>query len=270
MIDDLKQYEEPDYERRRLVIFREIFGNLAKDGINGDREKTRLKIMSGRLNDFAEMVRSGFAINEQHKIMNALYMMLGLHTGQIDRKEGGPSICHPLQVGDDIPRRYGMMDADLCITGLLHDSVEDQGEAISRNREKRLNRKLGNDIRTNALDELEYFFGERVRKALEGLSNPDFKSGARELKSKGAVAPVRELKHHLYKEHIKEIIGNPDIFLAKFADIMRNYTMMKAIEKYRPVIDKVFRPALEKMGRSHFLYNCREKMFQQMEKAVVL
>lgn len=272
MIDDLKQYDEPQDDRRKLMVFREVFGNLVEEsGINGRREKNRLRIMSSEINDFARFIMSEFReADAQNMVMKALYMMLELQTGQIDRKDGKPAICHPLQVGDDIPRRYGVKDPVQCVIGLGHDSIEDQGEKIAKRRERRLGRKLGNNVRANALAEMRDIFGERVSKALDGLSNPNFKSRARELKSKGAIASEREIKHYLYKEHIRTIIDNPDIFLVKFADIIRNYTRLKYIAKYRPVVNGVFRPALEKIGRSHPLYSCRDEMFKQIERVIVL
>jgi hypothetical protein len=253
--------------RGGFPVFRGIFQRLVQyGGINEESWKERLRTMSAEISDFIRLVRrSGLPEGEQAKTMKALHLMLELETGGDDRRDGTPSISHSLGVGSDTLEKYSPRDSQPPVAALLHDSVENNAEALALMWERHTGVSAGN-IRESALDELGYLFGNEIRTAIAGLTNPDLRSQAKEMKRlQRSVAPEPEIKYHLYQQHVEHIVENPVVFLVKQIDVMRNCER-GTVAKYRPVIERVFRPRLEKMGRSDPLYRCREQMLVEIEK----
>ena len=106
-------------------------------------------------------------------------------------------------------------------------------------------------------------------------TNPDFK---RILNESGINEDDKEefqiRKNELYKENVRSIIKDPDVFVAKFADFMVNISAIDKpaperkkhfINKYGPVIRDVFLPAFKEMEPDHPLYGNRDELIEELE-----
>lgn len=232
--------------------------------LNQDTGKKNIERIEKEINQFKETVVSKFDGQNREKILNALELMLDIHSEQKDRLDGKPYIIHPLEVADDLINKYGIEDCDLIISALLHDSIEDQARKI-------LSRELSaedlvkmndGELKNSALAMIGNLYGERVMNTLKGLTNLDFGKIREELKQEG----IQKKKKQLYKEHVAEAIVNPDVFTVKLSDFLRNASNIPSddfknkyfTKKYGPVIRDIFIPALEDMPESHPLHKKRD------------
>ncbi len=234
---------------------------------NQDIGKKNIKRIEKEIDQFKEAVKADFESEDCERIMSALDLMLDLHCEQEDRMDGNPYVIHPLEVADDLLNKYNIKDPDLIIGALLHDSVEDQAY--------KLNAKLSDEeveitneeeLRNSAFAKIGDIYGERVENMIRGLTNPNFGKIKKELEEQG----IQKKKKMLYKEHVEEAIKNPDVFVIKLSDFMRNAGNIPKegqkrnhfIEKYGPVIKNVFIPAFEEMSESHPLYEKRDEILK--------
>lgn len=236
--------------------------------------------ISKKINQFKEKIRGKFNKEDQNKILSALDLTIELHSDQEDRPDGRPYINHPLEIASDLVEKYEVKDRNLIIAALLHDAVEDQSLKLSKKRMKRmgliepkdLEIKSKKELKEDALQEISFLYGDKVEKLLGSLSNPDFDSLIAELKLKG----IEKSKNELYKEHVEEVIKDPDICVIKYADFARNalavgniqeeIKKVKLIKKYGPVIKEVFLPAFRTMSENHPLYNKRKAIIQELKR----
>jgi len=239
----------------------------------GDAAREKIKMIQPKLDEFIEKVDNIFSPEEASKIRAALNLMIELHIDQRDRPDNQPYLVHPLEIAMDLIDKYEIRDYELIIAALLHDSIEDQSKKLA-------NKRLGGDstgqgkekIKEIALLEIQELFGERIERILIQISSPNFNKLKKDLQADGINKTINEL----YKEHIEEIINNPDVFVIKFADFARNALSLDnwppgkeiktLIGKYGPVIKEVFIPAFENMNQSHPLYKMKDEMLNKMNK----
>lgn len=175
------------------------------------------------------------------KINESLVLAAELHQND-HRAQRGPYpvtayIEHPLR-NTVRAIRFGVTSEEILMGSLLHDTVEDHPFEISA--------KLGfitddeHLARTYALKYIEKQFGSRVRKMVEGMSNPI---------SENKYTPA-EIKNKIYAEHVEEAIKDPDVFVGKVCDFIDNAVglhhnvnsmnpvgVKKRATKYLPVCD---------------------------------
>jgi (p)ppGpp synthase/HD superfamily hydrolase len=189
---------------------------------------------------------------------------------QEDRIDGNPYIIHPLETASDLLNKYEIIDIDLIIAALLHDSVEDQPRRIIEKFSDGNIEDLGEkETQEKAFSAIENKNGKRVASIVKGLTNPSFKKIKEDLELQGIKKEIKDL----YKIHIGEVISNPDIFVVKLSDFMRNAgnipeqepVRTKFILKYKPVIKEVFIPALENMDDLHPLYKKRRMILSELK-----
>lgn len=233
-----------------------------------DHGRKNIERIEKKINQFKKAIETNFEGEDRERIMSALDLMLYLHCEQKDRIDGKPYIIHPLEVADDLLNKYNIKDSDLIIGALLHDSVEDQvykllDMGLSDGDLEKINKdKSQND----AFAKIGRLYGERVKSVIIGLTNPDFNQVIKDLKLNG----VKKEKNELYEEHVKEAIENPDVFVIKLSDFIRNAGNIEGhkkdhfIEKYGPVIKNVFIPAFENMSEDHPLYNKKNDILLEL------
>ncbi|MCX6744569.1 MAG: HD domain-containing protein [Candidatus Parcubacteria bacterium] len=243
--------------------------NLSETGIVKPINKA--EIISQEIVEFKKAVAKIFKVEVSAKIYDALDLMIELHSDQKDSPNGKPYISHPLEVAADLINKYNINDPDLIIAGLLHDAVEDQklklqAKWLAKN-------ELSVSPEHDALMEIRSLFGERVKKIVARLTNPDFTSIQVNLKSQG----VEKTKHQLYKENVKDEIRDPETFVIKFADFARNALHLDKVPdgprkenfklKYGPVIKEVFLPAFKSMAQNHPLYQHKKEIIKELNAA---
>jgi len=238
---------------------------------NQDKGKENIERIEEEINQFKEVVEAKFKGEDRERILSALDLMLYLHCDQEDRIDGKPYIIHPLEVADDLVNKYDINDADLVIGALLHDSVEDQADKLLSIdlANKDLEKTGKEELQKSAFAEVGNIYGERVENMIRGLTNPDFNKMMEEEKLKG-VKTGRKRK--FYKKHVREVIKNPDVFVIKLSDFIRNAGNVPKenlkrehfIKKYGPIIKEVFVPAFKEMSKEHPLYKKKDEITTEL------
>lgn len=200
-----------------------------------DQSPTVIAQLSERLQKYPGINQSTFnltalAINlfqpNSLDLWQAITHTAKIHTGQ-KRLSGEEYPNHTMMVGARIPVEFGIVDEELFIAGLYHDSVEDQITKLT---------EIQNATRDEAYDWLEQNYSRRVAKAVEGVTN-----------STKPVGLDRVQKNQLYLDHVVEACDtNPDCFIIKLSDFLdnSNITNIKTLEsrhrqstKYTPLAD---------------------------------
>lgn len=248
-----------------------------------------------RISDDLETFKQNLEINfedlkEKEKVFKALDLMLEVHLDQKDRADGMPYAKHPLEVAQ---KTLNIMDdkpkADLVVSSLLHDSVEDKSDVLFT---KRVNKKYPdkdfiftvNDelkekykevFKSFSFRELKDMFGEKVEYYIHNLTNHDFDSLIEDTKPNASKEEKEILKNDLYKEHVKEIIQDPDLCLLKYADFSVNVDLRsldkksskykKLRRKYKSVIP-IFIQQLKDIDENHSLYHKKDKLITDLQE----
>ena len=245
--------------------------NYENLGSSQDIGKENIKRIEEEIDQFKEAVIDKFESEDCEKILNALDLMLFLHCDQKDRIDGNPYIIHPLEVADDLLRKYEINDADLVIGALLHDSVEDQAHKLLSmdSVDEDLEKLDEEELQKLALVKINDIYGERVAKMIKELTNPDFDQMMEEEKRKGIKTGRKRI---FYKKHVRKVIENSDVFVIKLSDFIRNAGNIPKgkkkeehlIKRYGPVIKEVFIPAFEEMSEDHPLYRKRDDILKEL------
>ena len=227
---------------------------------------------------FSKRIYETFNIEDTEKIFDALGLMIELHSKQKDRVEGKPYINHPLENAYDLLDKYGIKDRDIIIGTLLHDIIEDQNLRLIKKYNEISYEELENMFKEELEEQgykiIENKFGSRVKEMVKGVTNPDLYSKIKEdLSEKERIIE----KNKAYKKHIEEIMKYPDVFIVKFADLMRNKDIYKMPEghpkreklrkKYGIIIKEVLIPRIKKLEENHPLYPKKEDIIKELEDA---
>ena len=81
-------------------------------------------------------------------------------------------------------------------------------------------------------------------------------------------------KRKFYKKHLREVIENPDVFVIKLSDFIRNAGNIPKgekkkehlIKRYGPVLKEVFIPVFEEMPEEHPLYGKRDDILTELNR----
>jgi len=248
---------------------KEMLPDIAVEISSKERGENNIEIIKSEITKFTKDVEDKFEGDDAKKILNALEFMLELHCEQKDRIDGKPYIIHPLEVASDLVNEYEITEVDLIIGALLHDSVEDQAlKIVEKTADAEMLKLSGEELQNCALDVIADKYGDRVRKLLKGLTNPNFREIKEELESQGFSIK----KKILYKKHIEEEIENSDVFIIKFSDFFRNAGNLPEDEfkktyftkKYGPVMRDIFIPAFEEMSESHPFSKKRDEILSEL------
>lgn len=287
--------EGPDLELHDAALLKRVLSTMKVDGKFSQSFHDGVlstETLLGKLQSFLAFDRSAEITDEtRKKISEALDLMLILHIDQKDRPDGPPYLSHTMNVARRLIEEYGVRDPEMIIAALLHDSVEDQVEKLSK-------RYTGNetDPRLRALGYIEQRFGKRVSYIIQELSNPE--EGGEALKEKKATMTEQEIaraKMGVYKDHVRSMItkvnpetGRPDagIALIKLGDFSDNALSLHNISersadgeidakklnkkvklcvKYAPVID-VFIDRIAQDDLAALLGNKLLSTVQQLQK----
>lgn len=196
-------------------------------------DQTKYSKISQNIERFQNVIFNNFDYNSKTEIQSALIQMIDLHKDQKDRPDGMPYVSHPLEVSRSVIEDFGVMDKDLVIAALLHDTVEDQAIILAR---EELEAKYGaesindtdfleqnqNEVRELAFSRIERDYGLKVVLILRKLTNPDFDAIASERADPQNKELFVSIKNELYKEHVTEAITDPDTLVIKLADFIHN------------------------------------------------
>lgn len=251
--------------------YKAYFVKLSEPTMNKSTKKTEQ--IAEDIVEFKKVVAKNFEVKDSATIYDALDLMLELHAEQKPYSDGMPYAGHPLSVASDLINKYKIKNKDLIIAGLLHDAIEDQKAKLQAKRLKRLNQDaIGPSPEHDALMEIGDLFGDKVRKIVTSMTNPDFNQMIKSLK----LEPGKKSKHELYKKHIQDIIRDPEVFTVKFADFARNATAVSAlpagdkkenfINKYGPVLKDVWLPAFKSISQDHPLFSQKDKISKALKQ----
>lgn len=255
--------------------------------LNREEIDGREKKIKQRLAEFKLLITEKFDDQDLSKINKALELMLEIHLPQQDRSDGNPYAQHLLEVAEKVLEVSDNLTADLMVSALLHDSVEDMPEILFA---KRANRKFSNryyDLKINeqikkkylqilkdwSFKEVEQQFGSKVLYYLQNLTNHDFDSLAEDLPNLSIEEKI-QFKNQAYSSHVEEIITDPDLCLLKYADFLRNIDLknlpqesekyFKLKRKYTSVIP-IFINKLKMIDPDHQLYSHKELIIKDLE-----
>lgn len=174
---------------------------------------------------------------DEQEVRTALEIASTLHVHDFRNSprstvEKPPYMEHVLRVAVRPMRYFQCIDQDITISALLHDTVEDHATDFAPGIEEQ-------QARTVLLDYYEQEFGENVRNAVQGLTNPLMEPGM-----------PKEDKRALYQQHVMESVRDNDVVLmVKASDFIDNagslhLTHTKGhsstnhlVKKYSPMVD---------------------------------
>jgi hypothetical protein len=261
----------------------EIYSNL-------EARTDRQERISEDLEKFKKNIETSFEKQEEkEKVLRALDLMLEVHLDQKDRADGMPYAKHPIEVAQKTLDIADKPSADLLVASLLHDSVEDKSDVLFT---KRVNKKypdknfmftVTDELKERHQDifkrfsfrELKDMFGEKLEYYIYNLTNHDFDSLIEDTKPDASKEEKELLKNDLYKEHVEEIIQDPDLCLLKYADFSVNVDLnsldkkspkyKKLRRKYKSVIP-IFIQRLKSIDENHSLYKKKDKLISDLQE----
>ena len=163
------------------------------------------------------------------KFTEALVYAAQLHATQIRKGSGVPYIAHLLGVAS-IALEYGANESE-AIAALLHDAIEDQGGAKTR-------------------DEIQQRFGETVAAIVEGCTDTDLTPKP----------PWRDRKE-AYLAHISHTVAS--VRLVSAADKL--YNAQSILKDYRQMGDEIWQRFTGKKEGTLWYYRSLVNAFRQVE-----
>lgn len=193
-----------------------------------------------------------FPLEDRAELETAVSMAIILYDGQ-RRKSGEAYANHVLRVAARIVNQFGIVDKDLFIAGLFHDTVEDQ-----------LPRLAPSGQRSDGFVVLDRAFSPRVSQAVAGVTNSE----------EYELLTDRAAKNDEYIRHaIQELDASDDSFIVKLADFFDNAMQLHlnesrddqvyAARKYAPLFDYFIR-RLETFEA--IAEECRRELIRQIKE----
>jgi hypothetical protein len=179
---------------------------------------------------------SDLDLGDQLRVMQALGMMLGIHSDQSLRLTGDHYATHPIEVATSLITDFGCRDSNLIIMALLHDTVEDQSRKLAGFTSD------GHDSRLNAVSVIELLFED------DSESGSYIATGVKALSNQEPLPDDTRTKVQRYLDHIKTLFHRyPEIALVKCADIKQNAFRLDEISDFPSCISRArkYKPALE-------------------------
>lgn len=172
---------------------------------------------------------SKFSAGDTDKLRATCNYAIALHVNQLPRPSGESYDNHIIRVAARLVNDFGIVDKDLFIAALLHDSVEDQ-----------LDKLVGHDgsSRSEAYQILSQTYSPRVSHIIQGLSNSEEYNATDD----------RDKRNELYIQHvIDECEKSDDCAIVKLSDFFDNAMQLqqnttaearlKGAAKYLPLFD---------------------------------
>ena len=256
---------------------------------NPEARLDRQERISDDLDLFKERIEDYFENKDDKKrVQSALDLMLEAHLSQKDRADGKPYAVHPLEVARKVMDISNNSNPDLVAAALLHDVVEDKSDVLFVKRVNRrfpdkdfeinvnedLKEKYKDTFRKFSFRELKEIFGKKLEYYVNNLTNHDFDSLIEDTNPNISKEERELLKNELYKEHVEEIIQDPDLCLLKYADFSVNIDLRsldkgsskykKLRRKYKSVIP-VFIKQLESLPKEHTLHKKKDKLIDNLK-----
>ncbi|MFA6194494.1 MAG: hypothetical protein WC719_01950 [Patescibacteria group bacterium] len=235
---------------------------------------------------FRAKIAEKFSGESLAKIAEALDFMLKIHLPQADRADGRPFASHPLAVAEKVMELSD--NPELTIAALIHDGVEDQADRIFVERNNRkyphrksvpldinenLKEKYKNTLRNRSFKEIKDRFGDKVEYYIQNMTNHDYNSLAEDANLTGE--EKQDFINDHYAEHVEEIMGDPELFTLKLADLSVNIDLhsmdsqsekhVKLKRKYKSVIEAVL-ARLKTLEPDHLLYSKKDEIAAELTK----
>jgi hypothetical protein len=187
----------------------------------------------------------------QDRLTDALELASALH--REDRRVREPYLNHLLRVSIRLMHHYQVLDVDVIVAGLLHDSVEDHAPELAGG--------TGDDQTAAALAALAGRFGARVARLVAAVTNPQFD-------------PRRD-RYAQYRDHVAASLERePWARVIKVSDFTDNGVgiihtvgpkVISSATKYRPLVP-VFRDLIGRVD-TPLSPPVKQHIFEQLDLA---
>lgn len=278
-IQEVLKYHHQEVDKNTTVFFDEKKESMPEEGDIIRERLRKIKKIQETLEHFMNQILENIEKEEdQIKIFNALVLAIKVHIDENDRLEGQPVIGHVIEVAQKMMQDYEILDKDLIISGILHDSIEDNALYLAYKKNYILRKgKRENQLENAALDFIEDLFGPSVADTISFVSKPDFEKMIEDQKSLGRKKSKSEIKNELYEVYIKEILKDPKALIIKYMDFEVNALEMlerqmpegakkiKQMKKYYGVLD-VFEEAINKISQDHPFYKYKNQIIEKIKK----
>ena len=236
----------------------------------------KIKLIQKNLEYFMERIIKIFPKeSDQIQIFNGLILAVKTHIDDKNRLEGQPVIGHVLEVATKLLDTYHITDKDLIISGLLHDSIEDNPEYLAHKKTLLKESPTTNDISNAAIEVIKDIFNDKVAHILAKVSKPNFDKIIENQQTLGRKKNSQEIKNELYVTYVREVIKDPSALIIKYADFEVNALEMlkrsmpegekknNQMKKYCGVF-KAFIEAFEDLENNHPLFAYKEKILKKI------
>lgn len=231
--------------------------------------------------NFLELLNNNFSKKDVAEINKALVLAKEIHEDQL-QPDGKAYIEHPMEVASIVIEKFKLNKADLVITALLHDAIEDQSERLFLSYLEKNNfllsstlnvlnfksfiDKFSDEIREVAYLEIRSNFDHSIAERVRRLSKPDFDNLIDTLNFNVQPERKQKIKNKMYGEYFSALLDHNDqgLSVVKCADLLNNVSKnhlldegpkkRKLIDKYAPVISNIVIPFLKKIEPQHCLY----------------
>lgn len=193
----------------------------------------------------------------------AIWVATSVHLEQKPRPDGEPYLGHVFRVAERIALEYGSTSVEVILAAILHDTVEDQPEALI-NMLDVSTLSTTRSQREHALKCIAHAFGDEVSSLVGSLTNPS-----------GEYSTTEE-KNAAYVAHIAEIIQDPRVALIKLADFSDNGLRLHLVKdparreklsrKYLPVVT-LFKERIASIDNTLLAEENKRTILQRLEKA---
>ena len=182
-----------------------------------------------------EAVKKTFGPDDQKKVFTAFDFAQIKHKGQ-KRDEGTQYIIHPTRVARFLLEVVGTWDADMIVSALLHDVVEDCGVKVKQ---------------------IEKKFGKRVGKFVYALTRVKCKNETQKEKEQCKISKLLALVHEPM-----------EVKLIKCSDILDNIRSASDVSFYSPGSKKFPRWDREFKESVNFAKGLHTEIYKEMQKAL--
>jgi hypothetical protein len=239
------------------------------------RPKDMLEIQN---ETFESLIKKTFPSEHlQKRILEARDEMIYLHSDQEPRDDGVPYPCHPLEVATAVIELFGVIDPNIIISALFHDSLEDQAKKILES--YTIDALNEDELISAARIEMQARWGGNVAHTIALLTNPNFTELARQLQESGDTRALQDIKHGIYKDHVLHLLDHSEAFIVKMGDFASNVLKVflleecqqkkKLINKYTPVVLSLLE-ASQETHQAPYIDQVLAIMKPEFEKYMVL
>lgn len=163
--------------------------------------------VSRRFNEALE----AFSAEQRPILIEAAGKAVRLHALQAPRPSGERYANHVVRVASRIVNEFGIVDAELFIAGLYHDTIEDQLDLLCG---------VKGASRQQGYDTIRDLYSPRVSRLVKGMTNPlEYEE-----------APDRLAKIDVYMRHVQHVCDTDDeVFVVKLSDLFDNAMQLQQV-----------------------------------------